>query len=222
MIIDKLEINKKSKLIVGIFILCVAVCFITGCFSTINNTRQQSIKKSKMKVNYSRFVNTWNKQVYSLKDNLNSKFKNNSLEKYIIKNNIDDILKKLKIFLQFKDNYLQQLRKIKNLKFAEEFYLPVIMWINSRNKIKSINIDQKITQSELEKSVAKAIGDPYFSPNTIDQIIQLNEFCYYFEKNRGIFLKKGLSKSITKCEYIQKNLDKNKIELKLMELSKSY
>lgn len=217
--------NKKRSNLIYVFIallmICVAVCINIGCFSSsqnINQQQRQVIKeKTIQKVDYSRFVDTWNKQIYDLKYNIDSMFEANSLEKYILKNDIGDITKKLKMFLQFEDDYLQQLAQMKNLKFAERFYLPVIMWIDSKNKIKYIDIDQNISQSELEESVAKAIGDPYFSPNSINRVIQLNEFCYYFERNKNIFFKEGLSKSITKCEYIQKNLDKNEIELKLYE-----
>lgn len=212
-----MKLNKKY--IFGVlFVICSIVCFITGCFSSSKSINTQNIQEKKIqKTDYSRFVVNWNKQVYYIKDHEYSKFKTISLEKYILKNDIEDISKKLKIFLQFEDNNLQQLTKIKNLKFSERFYLPVIMWIDNRNKIKFSNIDQKISQSELEENIAKTISDPYFSVSTIDKIIQLNEFCYYFKKNKNLFLKKGFSKNITKCEYIQKILDLNKIELKIVK-----
>ncbi len=57
--------------------------------------------------------------------------------------------------------------------------------------------------SELMDQVATIINpEKAFSDKTIDTIIQLNSFCYYFEKNRDDFYRNGYSKNIKSCKDI--------------------
>ena len=49
-----------------------------------------------------------------------------------------------------------------------------------------------------------------FSDKTIDTIVQLNEFCYYFEKNKNDFYRDGYSKNIKSCKDIVTTLENDK------------
>jgi hypothetical protein len=52
-----------------------------------------------------------------------------------------------------------------------------------------------------------------FSKNTIDTVVQLNEFCYYFDQNKERFYRNGYTKNIKNCQVIQKILDKDGIQI---------
>ena len=63
------KIKYNAKYIIGFLtILCTTICFITGCFS---NSKPQTISIPKQMVdttiNYSNFINNWNKQVLKQK-----------------------------------------------------------------------------------------------------------------------------------------------------------
>ena len=106
-------------------------------------------------------------------------------------------------YLPVDKNSLQEFRS--ELKRSDNalIYTPVISWINEKLKLKNIKSDTIHGSSELMDQVATIINpEKAFSDKTIDTIIQLNSFCYYFEKNRDDFYRNGYSKNIESCKYI--------------------
>ena len=66
-----------------------------------------------------------------------------------------------------------------------------------------------MNSSELMKYVSNSVakGKP-FSNSVIDKVIQLNEFCFYFERNKKSFYREGYTKNIESCSDIEKLMRK--------------
>jgi len=210
----------KQILLYSLVPLCLVICFTTGCLSVSSTgTAKSAPKKENAKHiqhnDYKRFVNTWNNSIYEIKDNMNLERAINEPDKYLLKNNYKDIEQKLKILLDFEDKqFSKKLKELQNIKFSKSLYLAAIEWIKMRNRVKYIKLTPTMDSTKLSNAIATMIDDEYFSASTVDKIVQLNDFCYFFEKNKLNLYNQGMSKGITKCTQIQSNLKKNNIILK--------
>ena len=210
----------KQILLYSLVPLCLAICFITGCLSVNTAVPAKSVPKKENTQhiqynNYKRFVNTWNNSIYEIKDNINLERSINKPDKYLLKNNYKDIEQKLKTLLDFEDKqFTEELKELQNIKFSKSLYLAAIEWIKTRNRVKYLKLTPTMDSTKLSNAIATMIDDEYFSASTVDKIVQLNDFCYFFEKNKLNLYNKGMSKGISKCRQIQSNLKKNNIILK--------
>lgn len=212
--------NKFKKMFLYSLIpICVIICFITGCLtSETSKFEQPSPKKESAQIkshNYKRFVDTWNGTVYEIKDNIDLERTIENTDKYLVKNDYSDISQKLKALLDFSDRpFIAELKTLQNIKFSKSLYLAVIEWIKARNRIKYLKLTSTMDSSKLSQKIATMVDNEYFSASTVDKIVQLNDFCYFFEKNKLSLYRDGMSKGITKCTQIKSNLLRHQIIIK--------
>lgn len=218
--------NRKVWVLImsGIIVIgVISVCMLTSCLSSnqmelddgnvttvrtvVDNNTPNEIKK----LNTVKFVSTWNSKVINLKyDYIYLKI---DFEQYKIPDNnvTENVLK----FLEFNKNEDTKIKlKIeKSNRYIQ--YIPIQRWIEERNMI---NYKKKkgMNSSKLMEYFADIVNPgKTFSDNTIDKIIQLNEFCYYFERNKENFYRDGYTRNITSCSKIQEKLDEGDIDYRL-------
>ena len=163
------------------------------------------------KVDTSKFITAWNKVIVKIKyDNTHLKI---NFDKYKLENLPQS---EIKTYLTIdKNRYTSLKKKLATSKYAFK-YIPLIDWVEQKNKIKYIKPDKDMDSYELMEYVAKIVNPgKSFSNNTINRVVQLNEFCYFFEKNREGFYRKGYSKNMENCEKIDKLLVVDEIEFRL-------
>ncbi len=209
-----LNLNKKFKILIWSFILvCMLIVAAISYFIINNKTIQpkETITETVVKIDLSEFKKSWNKKVYQIKyDNsfMNIKFDTYELDK--------EIKEELNTYLYV--NKAKALELKKELKESDNvlIYIPIISWIDKNIELKSFKSTNITNSSQLMKEVANTVNPMKpFSNKTIDTVLQLNEFCYYFEKNKKDFYRDGYSKNIKYCKDIVATLkDDEKIKNK--------
>ncbi len=214
-----IEIEDKQNKYKMIYILPIIFIFIFYIFLTtkdsdIRTTPIADKKETKTTSNamvisqdYSEIVKEWNKSINENK---------NIDKKYLLENsNNEYIYSQLTTYLNLK-KYEDELNKIKDL---DDFHGVVAKkWINFRNEIKFKELNKNIPANELYKEIAEIVNEDSFSPKVVLKIVQLNDFCFYYEKNKEQFFKQGLDKK-TKCEDVKEWLKDNKIQI-IQDLTK--
>lgn len=232
-IMEDIKISDKKKkwkkrwylAVVGLVILlCITICVITGCFSTVDINTSHHIKtedkittpaQRQLKPDTKKFVKTWNKKLADIQYGEYS-FLNLNLEKYKLDN--ENPQKKIDSFLKSDKNKFIVLKSRLNKSLYKSNYMPLIVWIEEKQKWKKRYsqhegpMDSYALMDYVENIVTPSKG---FSNNTIDKVIQLNEFCYYFESNKQSFYRKSYTKNIKRCKQIQEVLDEDNIEFLL-------
>ena len=166
---------------------------------TIENNDIQKFKK---------FKEQWQERVSYIELNHNLNLKN-----YYIK---DNVLSSIKSFIDINNSkYTNNIEKMKNSENSPYFNLPLINgWFTERSKIKyTQSIKEPTTNKELYKMIENTLYEP-FSLNAIDKIIELNDFCYYFEQYKEDFYQEGYPKSIKTCKDIDTKLLESNIYIK--------
>lgn len=209
--------SKSKYLIGGIVVLAIvtAVCVFVGCISAVTDPKtpikKDSIVDSFKKPDISEFVTVWNKAIAETKyDNTHLKL---NFDKYKLTKLPQSEIKK----------YLNTDRKkyssLKKQLEASEYtlnYTPLIDWVDKKSKINYVEPDKDMDSYELMSYVANIVNPGKgFSNNTIDRVVQLNEFCYFFDKNKDSFYREGYTRNIKNCQKIGKILDVDGIKFRL-------
>lgn len=220
------ELSKKNRR-VWIFIMSgvivvgiISVCMLTSCLSSsqleTNNSNTATViednthNKEEIQ-DTTKFVSIWNHKVINLKyDYIYLKI---NFEQYKISDNnvTENVLK----FLEFNKNEDKKLKSQIETNNRYTQYIPIQRWLDERN---IINYKKKkgMNSSKLMKYFADIVNPSKpFSDNTIDKIIQLNEFCYFFERNKEKFYRDGYTRNITSCSKIQEKLNEGDIDYTL-------
>ncbi len=203
--------SKKNRLILGIVIVTAitVICLVTGCFSTLsigsptppeNKDDNKSIPP--VKVDNIEFIETWNTKISKIKYASNLKI---DFDKYKLR---EEPQKELTSYISFDKNKNISLKEqLEKSKFKLK-YTPIISWIEMKFKVNYVKPEKEMQSNELMKYLAGKINpNKPFSNNTIDTVVQLNEFCYYFEKNKDNLYRKGYTRNIKSCKKIQEILD---------------
>lgn len=195
-------ISKKFIYIfVSIAILLIGIIFLITKEKTIKQDTQ-NIEIVEKTYTYKEFKENWNKYIYEEEIG----------NKYLLKEDGKEyIYSELEKYLDL-NQYVEELSKIKDLSNA--YLIPVKEWIETRNKINYIKFEDKLTEKDLYKSISKILSMEHFSKNTVINIIELNDLCYFYEKNKDKFFKNGLDKK-TKCNDIKTKLNENSINIEL-------
>lgn len=212
---DSIKHSKSNRyqnysLILGLFVLLgIAICLIIGCFATTAKETHQP--KSAPKATFGEFTKTWNKKVYKIKyanNHLNINF-----DKYELNG---DVLNQLDTYLKYdKNKYIALKKRLQGSDYSLK-YMPIVLWIDAKLEVKYLDKKNITNDSQLTEHVASIINPKtWFSDKTIDTVIQLNEFCYYFEKNKDKLHNNGYTKNIKSCKKIQEILDRDNLPLKL-------
>lgn len=197
---EKMNTYKLMYIFPIIFISIFAIYVYLQSSSKKNSPTIQ--KEEVINQDYSEFKTNWNKYIKEEK-NIDSKYLlENSNKEYIY----FELTKYLKI-----NKYIDELNKIKALNNA--YFMPVINWIEARNKINYLELNKNMSEKEMYDYIAKILHAEYFSKKVLLELIQINDFCFYYEKHREEFFRKGLNSNI-ECKDIEKELIENKIYLK--------
>ena len=200
----------KKKILIGVILTFIVsvICILIDCFSSSYRLPQSNIQIKPLKADIEEFKDIWNKAIYRIKyDNTHLKinFNKYKLEKDVQK----DILK----YLSFNH---QQLKLIKdNLESSQNIFMisPFIKWIDRKIKVSYNKPSKNLNSRELMKYVSNVINpSKAFSNNTIDTIVQLNEFCYYFDRNKDKFYRQGYTRNVQNCRKIEKILKNSGIK----------
>lgn len=195
-------ISKKFiYMFVSIAILLIGMIFLITKEKNIKQDTQ-NIEIVEKTYSYKNFKENWNK--YIGEEEIDKKY-------ILIEDNEKYIYSELEKYLEL-NQYVEELSKIKDLSNA--YLIPVKDWIETRNRIKYIKFEDNLKEEDLYKSIAKILNTEHFSKNTVINIIELNDFCYFYEKNKDKFFKNGLDKK-TKCDDIKKKLNENSININL-------
>ena len=180
-------------------------------YSSKNTYKKEHLAEEVKKVDTSEFVTVWNKAIAEIKyDNTHLKI---NFDKYKLENLPQSELKKY--LTTDKNKYTSLKKQLDTSKYVSK-YIPLIDWDEQKNKIKYIKPDKDMDSYELMEYVAKIVNPrKSFSNNTIDKVVQLNEFCYFFEKNKESFYLEGYSRNMENCEKIGKLLVTDGIEFRL-------
>ena len=208
--------NKKVLLFISILIISLLVGFVlTNYIKITHKQEEQKTFPKEVKTienndieKFEKFKEQWEERVsyIELNHNLN-------LENYYIK---DDVLSSLESFIKIDNSkYTNNIEKMKNSENSPYFNLPLINgWFKKRSNIKYTQSNKKpTTNNELYKKIENTLHQPY-SLNSIDKIIELNDFCYYFEQHKEDFYEEGYPKSIKTCKDIDTKLSKSNINIK--------
>jgi len=203
------KVSKQTKSVsffkvIAIFFVGVLVvgtlCVFTGCFSSAKRTAPP-VKISTVNSNNSviEFREVWNETVSELKyKNIHLKI---DFDKYKLGDSPQDDVKRL---LTFDTEKYTILNKRLTRQKSEKIYLPIITWIEKKMRTVYTPVSDTLSSDELMKVIASSVTkDKAFSKNTIDIIIQLNDFCYYFERNKEKFYSQGYTKNIKSCHKIE-------------------
>ena len=165
-------------------------------------------KRKRIKPDTSQFKKIWNKTIAQIK------YSNTHLGIDFDNYKIDTPMLDLKNNLSFDKKRETILKnKLESSRYHNK-YTPLIAWLDKRERVHFADPDRDLDSDELMQYVSEII-DPSkpFSKNTIDTVVQLNEFCYYFDKNKERFYRNGYTKNIKNCQVIQKILDKDGIQI---------
>lgn len=214
---EKQDSRKKNRLILGVTIVTAitAICIMTGCLNSVLPPAKISIdandsnvtKKLVPKIDNSEFVKIWNNEISKIK------FANTYLTIDFNKYKLEEAPQKdLISYISFdKSKNISLKEKLENSKFKFK-YMPIISWIEMKLKVNYTKPEKEMDSSELMKYTAGIISpNKPFSNNTIDTVVQLNEFCYYFDKNKDRLYREGYTRNIKSCEKIQEILDVGEI-----------
>ena len=197
---EKMNINKLVYILPLIFIFIFSIYFYLQPSSKKNSPIIEE-KEEFIHHDYSEFRVNWNKYIKEEKG-IDSKYLlENSNKEYIY----SELTKYLKI-----NKYLDELNKIKELNYP--YFMPVINWIEARNKIKYLELNNNMSEKEIYDYIAKTLNAEYFSKKVLLELIQINDLCFYYEKHKEEFFRKGLNSNI-ECKDIEKELIENKIDL---------
>ena len=206
--------TNRKILLIGIttVVAISAVCILTGCFSSVHKKPQPAPKPPIEKPdNTKEFRDIWNETISKIK------YKNTHLDvnfnKYKVGSDPQHDLSRL---LSFNHQKLQTLKS--ELKVSKNTFMikPFISWIDAKEKISYSKPSEKLDSDALMHYVSKIVRpDKSFSRNTIDTVVQLNEFCYYFERNKDRFYREGYTRNVKGCGKIEKILSANGIKYKM-------
>lgn len=220
---QKSEKKLKIKYIVIIlFSIGNIICFFMGCFSTINQNKIISKKELAREdvVNYDSFYKQWNKKIYDVK--YSNTYLPIDFSQYVLTDKSNTYIEnKITKFINYSHPEIKSLQiSLENSKYKFK-YIPIIEWLKMKNDIKSIKHKTFKGSGKYEKYIADTISPHrWFSNNTIDKILQMNEFCYYFDKNKDKFYNNGYTRNIKSCKQLQFILDKEAMQLQLFEKTK--
>ncbi len=163
----------------------------------------------KREVDTKEFKGVWNKVVSRIKyDNTHLKI---NFDKYKLGKAPQKDLSK---YLSFDHQHLESLKG--KLESSQNTFMisPFIKWVDKKMKVSYIKPSKKFDSGELMQYVSNIVnpGKP-FSSNTIDTVVQLNEFCYYFERNKDRFYREGYTRNVKSCRKIEKILKDTRIKI---------
>ena len=223
---EMLHKKKRKYFIAGVLLVTVAtVCLATGCFhspdiSVSKNTTttyddNQSHPKPKPPLPDSeKFIKSWNSDIVrlSIRQIKNSNYKID-FSKYKIKK---DPQKALGAFLAKDESKLKNIKQQLVSHKDKAYFKPLIIWIDKKLEMKHYAPLKPMNSKELWKYVA-GIVNPHksYSPNTTYKIIELNNFCYFFDKYKNDFYQEGYDRYMKSCEQVQKILDEDGIDFHL-------
>ncbi len=203
----------KKMLLIGIVTVVIisAVCVLTGCFLSTHKNPQLKLPEP-IKINKTNeFRDIWNKTISEIK------YKNTPLDidfdKYKLGQEPQNDLSK---YLSFESQKLHSL-KSELISSKNTFMIsPFITWVEKKDKISYNKSTKKLDSDALMQYVSKIISpNKAFSRNTIDTVVQLNEFCYYFDRNKDKFYRQGYTRNVKNCRKIEKILKENGINYKM-------
>ena len=220
--------KKKLKIIFVLLIIAVSIiCTMNSC-SFENNTQHNPPKQKRVQeLKYKTFITQWNQAIDKLKYKCISQKEKDRYKFDTTKGIIYDkeVVRKINDLLTFDKEYLSALeQKLKNSRFHTR-YMPIIDWIKEKKMVKSIINQNFKSKMSFEDSIVKSLNNTqkYYSNNTIYKIIQLNNFCFYFKKNKNKFYRNGFSENIKDCEGIRVYLKQDKIKYyKIIKCRKSH
>ena len=171
-------------------------------------------ESNKIQIYTKEFTSIWNKTISEIK------YRNTHLkidfDTYKLGEFPENNLKRLLFF--DKEKLLPLKIELESKKY-EDMYSPVATWIDRKINVSYTPLAKKLDSDGLMLYVSKIVTpERPFSRNTIDAIIQLNSFCYYFDRNKEKFYRKGYDKNIKNCQKIKKLMVDDGI--KIEELNK--
>lgn len=215
--------NRKVWILImgGVIVIgVISVCMLTSCLSSnqiepndgnVTTVRIDNTFNKIKKQNTTKFVSIWNGKVLDLEYDYIYLKLNFEQYKIVDSNATENILS----FLKFNKDEDKKLESQIVASQRHMQYIPIQRWIEERNTI-NYKKKKRMDSKELMEYLGEIVNPgKTFSNNTIDKIIQLNEFCYYFEKNKDKFYRDGYTRNIKSCSKIQEKLDKDGIDYRL-------
>jgi len=218
--------RKKKKYILGGSILLVVigtVCLATGCFHSpelntssmhMDQNRTKPLKPKPTPPDTTKFVKSWNSDIVRLniKQIKSSNYKID-FSKYKMKKDPQNELKPL---LMVERDRLKKLRQQLVSHKDKMYFKPVVTWIDEKLAWGDYNPSKPMTTKELWKYIANIVNPGHgYSTLTTYRIIEINNFCYFFDKYKEKFYSDGYDRNIKTCGQIQDILDEDMIEFKL-------
>ena len=188
--------SKKNIIIANLLVICVGLCFITGCFvSNKSITRNANYKRNQniTKFKYKNFVNAWNKILlnnqYFVTFNTNKLLLSNTNDKEVI-NKLNQIFNPVRIKTQI-EKYQKKLTNDELLNLPIKEYISFLQKLN----FKKNRFDENLSDKELEKLILFMMNSDYnyLTFKTMQQLTWTYSFKNYFNDNLNVFLKKGFS-----------------------------
>ena len=206
----KKEIVKKNKKKVfyimsgvSVVVSAIAICMLSGCFSKKPIEPQAQNIVPVKQADTKKFVQLWNKKIYKIKyENIRLGV---DFEKYEI--NATNAQDKISSFLHFSTSKDQHLAEEINSKDLSVPLMPIKKWIDLRAKVPHLVNQKMMNSTELMRYVEKGTRSRTFSNNAISKVIQFNEFCYYFEKQKDILYREGYTRNMKSCDQFQEIID---------------
>ena len=197
---NKTYVVKKVFLVVTGLAVIGTMCILSSCFSSTKEIPHPKQTTVNDKNNIKEFTSIWNKTISEIK------YRNTHLkidfDTYKLGEFPENNLKRLLFF--DKEKLLPLKIELESKKY-EDMYSPVATWIDRKINVSYTSLAKKLDSDGLMLYVSKIVTpERPFSRNTIDAIIQLNSFCYYFDRNKEKFYRKGYDKNIKNCQKIEK------------------
>jgi len=197
MLVIVIENSSSFKLIFGI-VAIVAILLLYSLYPPSYQTEAKDNPPPKIE-SYDDFVKIWNAGIESVEDGCKDKEIGINWNKYRIENNITNIQNKFKSLLSFEEKKIDK----SGLKDDEYDIAKVFdKWQNARNETKGKyqKIPNRIRERELYKVIADGLIESPFTSKTIEKLVKLNEFCYFFDQNKD----DGSKISIEECNAFEK------------------
>jgi len=96
------------------------------------------------------------------------------------------------------------------------YFKPVVAWIDEKLALGAYSPSKPMNSRELWKYIANIVTPrKSYSAHTTYKIIELNNFCYFFDKHRKKFYRDGYSRNIKTCDQIQEILVEDGIDFQI-------
>ncbi len=227
---ERQKLFNRKKYFIGGSALLVAigtVCLATGCFHSPDMNTSKVSPTKPIDGNTTRppkpipplpdtekFVKSWNNNIVKL-DIKQIKSSNYKIDfsKYKIKK---DPKKALQSLLSVDGNRLKKIREQLVSHKDKMYFKPLIAWIDEKLALGAYSLSKSMDTGELRKYVASIVNPrKSYSAHTTYKLIELNNFCYFFDKHRKKFYSDGYDRNIKTCDQIQEILVEDGIDFQI-------